>query len=262
MRLDITGGDVSLSLLTGLKLSAETVSLRDQQDKPPLFAIDQLDFSLALSPPLLSGKADITGITLNRPVLTLTSRAATPTDPSQDTPPAETTPPDLAPAANNAQDIDLSALKIRRLTINNAELISQDDGGHDVTLLSGLDVTIRIPDFNGPPAQIDGTLPYKDQSHSFTGTLANAGKAINGIPTLLDMDVSSDLLKAKLQGELALKAEQIFVANYAANVGNVTQLFAWLGVSPSPLAVGKIGLNGSVVVAGNQILLPGAVGRI
>ncbi|PLW77853.1 AsmA family protein [Cohaesibacter celericrescens] len=249
MTLDING-DVSLSLLTGLKLSAETVSLRDQQDKP-LFAIDQLDFSLALSP-LLSGKADITGITLNRPVLTLTSgsnSSTTETGAVADTTTADT-------PSDAAQSVDLSALKIRRLTINDAELISQDEGGHDLTLLSGLDFTIAIPDFNGP-ADISGTLPYKDQDHDFTGTLANAGNAINGQPTLLDLDISSDLIKAKLQGELALKSSQIFVANYAANAGNVTQLFAWLGITPSPLSVGKLGLTGSVVVSGNAIDLPG-----
>ena len=68
MSLDIQG-DVAFSLFTGFNLSAETVSLRDASDKP-LIAIDRLDFALALSP-LLSGKADITGITLNKPVLTL-----------------------------------------------------------------------------------------------------------------------------------------------------------------------------------------------
>ena len=70
-RLDI-GGDVSLSLITGLKLSAENVSLRDTSDNP-LFDVERIDFALGALPPFCPARADITGITLNKPVLTAQS---------------------------------------------------------------------------------------------------------------------------------------------------------------------------------------------
>ena len=68
-------GDVSLSFITGVKLNTESVSLRDQQDQP-LFSVRNLDFALALSP-LLNGRADITGITLDQPIVTIVKGAET-----------------------------------------------------------------------------------------------------------------------------------------------------------------------------------------
>ena len=249
LRLAIEG-DVSLSILTGLALSADTVSLNDAADKP-LFAVDRLDFALALAP-LLSGKADITGITLNKPVVTLAPANPGGADTASQATPSQSTSPRSTAAQTN---IDLSALKIRRVTIKDGQLTSLDDGGHKKDLLSGLDLTLRIPDFNSA-ASFSGTLPYLDQEHDFIGTIANASAAINGKPTRMDLNVTSDLLKARLEGMLSLNDSQILGANYSVNVDNVTQLLAWLGLKPSPVAVGKLTATGSVQLGQNRLYLP------
>ena len=260
MRLDI-GGDVSLSLITGLKLSAENVSLRDTSDNP-LFDVERIDFALALSP-LLSGKADITGITLNKPVLTLSQAAAIADDVSEAaadtanaTPPAMTRDSTEAATERAAGDsIDLSALSLRHLAVREAKLISRTADGNSSTLLSGLEATVSIPDFNGP-AELSGTLPYQGETLAFSGMLADVGRTINGGVSRIDLDVESDVLKAALQGELALKGDTLFLANYAANSGSVKALLTWLGVASAPIREQKLNLQGSLIVSSNEIRLP------
>lgn len=249
-------GDVRLSLLTGLKLSAETVSLRDAEDRQ-LFAIGQLDFGLALSP-LLSGEADITGVTLNEPVLTLNPSSSNGAD--QNAAPQGANGAEAAPADTVSQEmadagIDLSRLRLQRLTLENATIVQINEQGTASTLVSGLDLEIRVPDFSGP-AIISGGLPYRDEQHSFEGSLANASDAINGRPTRLDLSITSDHVSAKVEGELALNGDPIFSANYAASTGDLPALLAWAGVSTSPLDVSDASVNGSAIVSMSEIRLP------
>ncbi len=251
MKLDISG-DVSLSLLTGLRLSTDKVALRDQNDQP-LVSIGQLDFSLALSP-LLSGKADITGITLIDPVVTLTQKTSS--NPSQTgQTPDETSDATADTTSISGDEIDLSALSLRQLGLRNATIVRMDGGGHQTVLLSGLDITLRAPDFDGA-ASLEGSLPFGGQTIGFSGEIANVRNAINGRTSALTLDVSNDLLKARLIGEVAHKGKAPLVANYALNAGNVTQLLEWLGATNAPLSIGKIEADGSLVVFRNEIRLP------
>ena len=251
------GGDVSLSFITGVKLNTESVSLEDQAGQP-LFSVRELDFGLALSP-LLSGKADITGITLDQPVVTITTGAPPPAEGQQ----GETKPANgadeqanTAPSASGQSDtIDLSALSIRRLSINDAQIVTIDEGGHARNIVSGLNATVRIPDFNGA-SEIEATLPYKGQSLSIAGKLANTGRAINGQSSRLDLNLDSELIKATIEGNLAYKNNQIFTANYASNIGNVKQFMSWLGLSPDLLDVKAAGVKGSVIARKKEIRLP------
>ena len=248
-------GDVTLSLLTGLRLSAETVSLSDANDKP-LVAITRLDFALALSP-LLSGKADITAITLVEPVLTLnqaTSEQAT-SGSSAEAPSQPGTGLSSNPAAMNSEDIDLSALSLRRLGIRDAKIVRIDGGGHETILLSGLNATLRAPDFDGA-ADLEGSLPVNDRDIAFSGEIASIREAINGRETGIGLDVTSDLIKARLEGALTLKGDALLVANYAINAGNGTHLIDWALSQKPPLSVGKMQTNGSIIVAKNEIRLP------
>ncbi|WP_319412772.1 AsmA family protein [uncultured Cohaesibacter sp.] len=259
-------GDVSLSFITGVKLATQNVSLQDQQGQQ-LFSVRQLDFGLALSP-LLNGKADITGITLDQPVITVTQSGSN----SQETAPngqATVQPPQpqggaAAPSDQTDQtnqtgqsgDIDLSALSIRRLVINDAQIVTIDDGGHASSLITGLDATIRIPDFNGS-AEMEATLPYKGRSLSILASLANMAKAINGQSSRLDISLESDLVKAKATGDLALKSEELFTANYGIDIDNVTQFLSWMGIGADALDVKSASAKGSLVALGNEIRLPG-----
>lgn len=249
-------GDVSLSFITGIKLTTESVSLKDQQDKP-LFSVRQLDFGLALSP-LMKGKADITGITLDKPVVTIAKGTAAETTATgnRTAKPAASGGAAATPAAKVASEaLDLSALSLRGLTINDAQIVTIDEGGHTTALVSGLNATVRVPDFNGP-AEIEATLPYNDRSLSITGSLANAGRAINGQSSALDLSIDGDLIKVKAVGELALKGTQLFTANYAANIGNVTQFMEWVGANGSMLDVKTASIEGSVIALSNEIRLP------
>lgn len=250
-------GDVSLSFITGVKLNTESVSLKDKAGQP-LFSVRALDFGLALSP-LLNGKADITGITLDQPVITIATGQATPAKDTQAQSKSTdgTTSEGASTAAPSGQsaEIDLSALSIRRLSIKDAQVVTIDPGGHTHAIVSGLNATVRIPDFNGA-SEIEATLPYKGQSLSIQAKLANTGRAINGQSSRLDLSLDGELIKATMEGTLAYKSNQLFVANYASNIGNVKQFMSWMGLSPDLLDVKAASLNGSVIAQKNEIRLP------
>ena len=250
-------GDVSLSFITGVKLNTESVSLRDQQDQP-LFSVRNLDFALALSP-LLNGRADITGITLDQPIVTIVKGAETT---AQTT--AQTGTPASINGTNGAAEtatteptsqIDLSALSIRRLTINDAQLVTIDAGGHTSNLITGLNATIQIPDFNGS-SEIEASLPYMGRSLSIQATIANTGRAINGQASRIDISLDGELLKAKVVGDIALKGDTLLTANYAANIGNVTQFMSWLELPADLIDVKAATLEGSVLARSNEVRLP------
>lgn len=238
MSLDI-GGDVSFSLLTGFKLSVEEVGLRDASDKP-LFSVDRLDFGLALMP-LLSGKADISAVILRKPVFTL-QNSKTPNS-SQNSAANQSTP-----SSSDNQDIDLSALSLRRLEIQDGRLLSIDDEeGIETELIGDLNAQISIPDFNGA-ASLAGSLQFKGKIQNFSGTLGQVANAINGKASPLTLDLSSDVYKARLEATLEHKGAYILVANYALNAGSVSNLLSWFDAPDTGLGVQKLALQGSLAL--------------
>ena len=241
-------GDVSFSLLTGFSLSAEAVALQDQ-DNNPLFSVERLDFGLALMP-LLSGKADISGLVLRKPVFTLASTEATsPTIANNGTAPNNTT--------NSNQEIDLSALKLRHLEIRDGSLISRNiEEGTETVLVGGINSVLSIPDFNST-ASISGSLEFQNKEQSFSGSIAQIGAVINGRASPLVLDISSDVFKARLEGTVSPKGPEqgqpLLAANYALNAGSVSRLLGWLGVSPNPVNVSKLALQGSVIASDSEV---------
>ena len=211
--------------------------------------------ALALSP-LLDGKADITGISLIKPVVSLTSRTQ-----------SGTTPPDKSGAVSagaNAQssdqpasadeEIDLSALSIQRLTISEGSLVNLDEDGKAAHLISDIDLTIRIPDFNGPVA-LEGSVGLEGQVVGFSGTIANGSDMINGAPTRLDLDLNSDLLTGTIASEVAWKQQTPFLANLSAQTPDVGALAALLN-APVPLQKRPLSVAASIIAEPDDIRLP------
>ncbi|WP_316863113.1 AsmA family protein [uncultured Cohaesibacter sp.] len=261
MTLDI-GGDVSLSFITGVKLSAEAVSLEDKQNKP-IFSVERLDFGLALSP-LLSGKADVTGIALTRPLFTISQASDTlpqtggqqgkePPSASTNVSTSKDTPATTADGQDD--EIDLSALSLRQILVSDAMIVSVDEGGHSTTLASNLDANIRIPDF-AALAELEISFTYRGNKLTLDGTLDNPANAINKRRARFELDVSAEALRLKAIGDVDLGSEQWLVANYAANSSNVTQLLSWLDVGSDVLDIGTASLEGSLLAQNDEIRLP------
>ncbi|MCT4656622.1 MAG: AsmA family protein [Cohaesibacter sp.] len=258
MTLDIRG-PVSLSLITGLDLSAQDVSLTDPQDNP-LFDVEELDFSLALSP-LLSGQADIRAITLHKPTFTLAASTGTKSaarqvgdDPIRALATQEAPPSPSAPPKAEGGDIDLSALHIQRLSMRGARLLSQKPDGKTEILLSDLNADLSIPDFSGP-ATLEGSLSFQGTSQSFTGSIGHAGNAINGKPTSVNLTLASDTYRAQLRGDLAHKNNPLFVANVGMASDKLPQLLASFNVAPSPVGAQNLSAQASLIVGQEEVQL-------
>jgi AsmA protein len=252
------GGDVSLSLITGLELSAQTVSLQDQNDKP-LFDVEELDFALALTP-LMQGQADIRAITLNRPTFTLTqSKPAPKDDPIRAL--AEQQDQPQSAGSSSSGEIDLSSLRLQRLSLRDAKLVSLSETGENSVLLDKLDADLSIPDFNGP-ANLSGTLLFKEKELQLEGQIAHVSNAINGKETRLSLTSSSDLHQVGLEANLALKSATMLSGNLSLQSQKLKEALAWLRGSAPGLNANSMQMTASIIAGASEVQLRSVQGKI
>lgn len=252
------GGDVSLSLITGLELSAQTVSLQDQNNKP-LFDVEELDFALALSP-LLQGQADIRAITLNRPTFTLAQSKPSPKDdPIRALAEQQDQPANAG--SSSSGDIDLSSLRVQRLSLRNASLVSLSETGETSVLLNQLDADLSIPDFNGP-AILSGSLLFKDKELQLNGQIAHVSNAINGKETSLSLISSSDLHQLSLDANLALKSPTMLSGNLKLQSQKLKELLAWLSGSAPALHANTAQITTSIIAGQQEVQLRSIQGKL
>ncbi|MCV6548453.1 MAG: AsmA family protein [Cohaesibacter sp.] len=248
-------GPVALSLITGLELSAQNVSLQDKQGSP-LFDVEELDFALALSP-LLQGQADIRAITLNSPVLTIATKKNTTQTTAEDDPIralAQEQSQDQQGSQTKTEEIDLSSLRLQRLSLRKAKIISLDEDNQQSTILEQLDADIQIPDFNGP-ATFSASLLLKGQTQQIEGRIAHISNVVNGKQSRITLNATSALQHLTLDANLALQQNVLLSGNLSVKTDTFSQAMHWLSDAASPFNAEKASLTASFMASKQEVQL-------
>ncbi|MTH96905.1 AsmA family protein [Roseibium sp. RKSG952] len=236
LRLD---GPVSLALIPGLTLIAENVGLSGEA------GADGIEFAKARKVEiglgwagLLSGKAQVTGITLADPVILLETGPSglTSWEPRRS----------LDNAGNPAPSSELSRVEaageqaigtasrmlerigIDRLTISNGKLIYSDLQTGERFELGGFDVSVSAPDLS-KQLDVDGALVWNGQPVQFNGTIDDPIAFSEGKVSGVSLTLGAAEAQAFLRGSAGLEPLELDL-EIGGDGPSVKSLAAVLGI--------------------------------
>ncbi|WP_350333488.1 AsmA family protein [Coralliovum pocilloporae] len=244
-RLSIDG-DVSISVITGLKLNAEQVTLTEA-DGTPLLSIQEVDFGLALSP-LLNGVVEISQIKLEQPRITLSSA------PSGDG--ANTTQNSDPGGGASSNDDPLGGLspetfRLKKFIIRNGQLVQRGADGSEATLVNDFALDLSLPALN-EPALAKGRFSFKGKSHDIGLTVGNPYDLIRKAGSAVAVSLTSDTVRLTVNGQ-AMAAETLFKGDVNGALPSLAGLASWLSGSSPDLPVRALSFESQVEMAGPDI---------
>ncbi|MDE2072590.1 MAG: AsmA family protein [Alphaproteobacteria bacterium] len=241
-------GELRLSIFPTLGVKAEQVTLANVPGgEAPYFAsMDSLGVGVKLLP-LLSGKVEVSQVTLNKPVINLEVEkdgkgnwALGAQKQAAET--AAAKPGGGLGAAATATFKGVS-IKNGRITYRNAVT-----GKH--RSFDAINVTVAITSLV-KPISVDGSLVSDGQKISMDGTVSDPKALMNGSATPVDLSLTSDLLQASFKGTLASGGN----ADGALKLDtpSVRKLAVWAGIAlPTGGGLGHLSLEGHIAAKGSR----------
>lgn len=249
------GGNVSISLITGLKLNAEDVMLTEA-DGAPLLSIGEVDFGLALSP-LLNGVVEISRIQLDEPRITLQQSADIGGSGSAGTHTETTSPAPFADANEPAGDplggLSPETFRLKAFAIRGGQLVQRQADGSETSLVDDFSLDLSLPALN-EPAFADGQFSFRGKSHALALTLANPYDLIRQAGSNLSASLTSDAMKITVDGQ-AMAPEAMFRGSVNGSAPALSDLVNWLIGSRPDLPVNALTFDSQMEVAGSDIKL-------
>ena len=230
LRID---GPVSISVLGGLGLKAQTVSLSGAPGDPtPLASLASLQVGVKLIP-LLSGVVDITGITLDSPTINLrVGRDGTPNwamhpegKPASAAGPAETR--QAASPLNQLQRLRLGAVTIHSGTVTYAD--ARKPG---TQTMNKLEADLRWPSF-ADKLNLTGSLAWKGETVKFAVDTGSPDQFMQLKPLPVTIELDAPALNLAFTGEVEPGAPAVLDGGVSASTSSVGKLGGWLG-TPLP----------------------------
>ena len=251
-------GPVHLSLLPGIGLTAEKVSLANAPGapQPDMVELEKLDIGLRLLP-LLSGEVEITKLVLTDPVIHLSvdkegkgnwlfTSAAAPAPAAQ---PKETTK-----SANRLKDLNLGTVKI----VNGALTYSDARSGKQEALAK-IDASLKLTSL-GEPLDFSGSATWHDQPATVDLTVKKPAAMQNLLTaTPVTFKLSSKPLTIDFDGTLTAKPVPQAEGNFSLSSPSLREVAAWAG---SPLKAGgttfgAASVKAKLALTGKEITLSG-----
>ena len=233
---DLTiGGDISLSIIPSPTLSVADVRLAniDGGSEPSMVSLDSLDVNVALLP-LLSGKVQVTSVTLVRPVILLETLGDGRTNWTFD-PATDPTATSSVQAGAGDTPGDGPSIALDRADIEDGTLIYRDAVAGTEHRLSDINVTVSAGGLRGP-FDVEGSLGYG----GFPMTVSAAVGSLDGSQATtikLEADVDQGRLALALTGALDLDRGPFFtgqVSVEAADLTRVAELATAFGATAVP----------------------------
>jgi AsmA protein len=242
-------GELRLSIFPTLGVKAEKVTLANVPGgQASYFAtMDSLGVGVKLFP-LLSGKVEVSQVTLNKPVINLevekdgkgnwalgTQKPATET--------ATAPKPGGGLGAAATATFQGVTIKDGRITYLNAVT-----GKH--RSFDAINVTVAITSL-AKPISVDGSLTSDGQKISMDGTVSDPKALMNGAATPVDLSITSELLQASFKGTLASGGN----ADGALKLDtpSVRKLAGWAGLTlPTSGGLGHLSLEGHIAARGTR----------
>lgn len=251
LRLSLNG-PVSLSVLPVLALDAREVAIA-RPDAPTLAEIGRVRFALALGP-LIDGRVEVTGLTLDRPSVTLAVDAAG--VPNWTGAAAPETPARTGAGAGPGFAISVSDIEITEGTLAYSDAVS----GRTETI-TGLSLDTALTDL-AAPLSAEGSFTARGVTAAFTAAFETPARflAERRGDMALTLTVGDASLTAR--GAIDLAAPAPFAGILSLAVPDTRATAAALGVAPPPAATlkadGRVTLSPTRVEATDLVLVADA----
>ncbi len=185
LRLD---GDVSVSAFPQIAVMAQSVGLAPSPGEAEILAAREVRFSLQLLP-LLSGRVELSGLTLVKPEFTIETDGD-------------------APPATNGETADLPVtsaqlerLRIRQLGIEDGTLTVRTAANEPPTIIEAINLTTGLNGVDAP-ATVDAGFRFMAVDHRLNVTLASLAELIDKGGTGAKLDLETDNAKITADGRL------------------------------------------------------------
>ncbi len=240
-------GALRLSIFPTLGVKAEQVTLANVPGgQAPYFAtMDSLGVGVKLLP-LLSGKVEVSQVTLSKPVINLEVEKDGKGNwalGSQKQAAETAAKPGGGLGAAATATFQGVTIKDGRITYLNAVT-----GKH--RSFDAINVTVAITSL-ARPISVDGSLVSDGQKISMDGTVSDPKALMNGAATPVDLSLTSDLLQASFKGTLASGGN----ADGALKLDtpSVRKLAVWAGLTlPTGGGLGHLSLEGHIAAKGSR----------
>jgi len=254
-------GDVSLSLLPNVQVRVADVSFanRPGSDVAEMATLSSLALDVELMP-LLSGDLVINEFVLIDPVIHLETDASGAVNWVMSAPKGETgmsgtdtgTAEDSVATGSDAAGSGLNSLRLGDVRIENGQVTYRDGVTGQTTQLSGINVTLAMPDLDSP-FTAKGDLVYQGQKVDFDAGMGSLQALSDGQSTNARFALESAAMNASFAGDVAKGGA--LEGDVTLSIPSLRSLTAWLAVplaenSPAPESLtvsGRLAMNGDVI---------------
>lgn len=239
-------GDLRLTIFPELGVRANKVTLANVPGGHAAYFATMKSLSVGVELiPLLSGRVEVSGVTLTKPEIHLESMkdgsgnwVLGPKGAKAQPSPGEEAGGGIAAAAR---------AQFQGLRIRDGRVTYRDDATGKTRTVDKINLTMNVTSL-AAPLVIDGSLIAEGQKISLDGNITSLAALMNGRPTPVDLSLTSDLVEASFKGTLARHSA---AGELKLDTPSLRKLASWAGKPLAPGGgFGHLSLEGTLAATG------------
>jgi len=236
----IIDGDASLSVLPNIALKVGKASLSNTAEMGGGTFAQMEEFRVGLELiPLLSGKMQVSGLSLTNPVILLKRTKSGAVNWAMGNANGQVQP---AQQPDGSVSLPLRDISLGDISIENGSLSFVDEQAGSEVKLEKINVNLTLPNLEST-LEANGSVTWNNTVIEGGFSLNSPSTFLAGASSQFSIDVQSDLITTKFSGQMAVLKEGISAeGDLNLNTTSVRKLAAWTG-SPLPKGPGLQGLS-------------------
>jgi len=236
----IIDGDASLSVLPNIALKVGKASLSNTAEMGGGTFAQMEEFRVGLELiPLLSGKMQVSGLSLTNPVILLKRSKSGAVNWTMGDADGQAQPEQQP---DGSVSLPLRDVSLGNISIDNGIISFIDDQAGSELRFEKINVNLTLPDLESM-LEADGSVMWNSNVIEGNFSLKSPSTFLAGESSQFSIDVQSDLITTRFSGQMAVLKEGVSAeGELKFNTASVRKLAAWTG-SPLPKGPGLQGLS-------------------
>lgn len=244
----------------GVTLKDVAFSSADWAEEKTMLRLGEMDVHVALRP-LFEKRLEIVRFVLNQPEITLEVSEKGARNWEFPAAKKESAPADKKAADAPAGDA-MAGFRLNEFEIRKGRVLYNDRQKNSRTLVENVNVTVSFPDMDSA-FQLDGSLNYLGKRVQMVMSVDAPKAFIDGKPSAGNLVLSSDMIKASVEGVFATSGTLIRTNKMTAEIPSLSGLAAWFTQKPpEKLPFEKISFEAKANIDAENIALDGALLRL
>jgi len=236
----IIDGDASLSVLPNIALKVGKASLSNTAEMGGGIFAQMEEFRVGLKLiPLLSGKMQVSGLSLTNPVIMLKRSKSGAVNWTMANADGQAQP---AQQPDGSASLPLRDVSLGDISIKNGTLSFVDEQAGSEMRFEKINVNLSLPNLESM-LEASGSVTWNSNLIEGTFSLKSPNTFLAGESSQFSIDVQSDLITTRFNGQMAVLKEGVSAeGDLKFNTPSLRKLAAWAG-SPLPKGPGLQGLS-------------------